>query len=160
MKIYCLQTEIWLPKDRDEVFSFFSNAHNLEQITPAWLHFEIATVGPIEMAKGALIDYRLRLHGVPITWRTELTCWDPPRRFVDEQRRGPYRLWVHEHSFTEVDGGTQVVDKVHYSVPFGSLVQKFLVGPDLEKIFRYRKHKLAGELSGEGKERKTSNWHQ
>jgi len=148
MKTYQLQTELWLPRDRPQVFRFFADANNLEKITPPWLHFRITTVGPIDMGKGTLIDYRLRLHGVPINWRTEITCWDPPERFVDEQRRGPYRLWVHEHNFTEVDGGTRVVDTVEYAVRLGGLVQKFLVSPDLEKIFAYRKQQLVKLLAG------------
>lgn len=146
MKTYQLQTELWLPRRRTEVFEFFADTGNLEQITPPWLHFRITTQGPIEMRAGALIDYRLRLHGLPIKWRTEITCWDPPRRFVDEQRRGPYRLWIHEHTFAEIDGGTRVVDRVTYAVCLGPLVQRLLVGPDLRRIFDYRKRKLADLL--------------
>jgi len=142
MKTYQLQTELWLPRDSIEVFGFFADPSNLEVITPPWLHFRITTPKPIAMAQGALIAYRLRLHGVPTNWRTEITCWDPPRRFVDEQIRGPYRLWVHEHTFTGLDGGTLVVDRVEYAVRFGDLAQKLLVGPDLRKIFDYRKNKL------------------
>jgi ligand-binding SRPBCC domain-containing protein len=149
MRTYRLQTELWLPRPRAAVFGFFADANNLERITPPWLRFEIRAAGPIEMAEGALIDYRLRLHGVPIGWRTEITCWEPPSRFVDEQRRGPYRLWVHEHMFTEVDGGTLVADNVDYAVPFGALMQKLLVAPDLDRIFRYRKERLAEIFSDE-----------
>lgn len=148
MKTYRLHSESWLPRTRAEVFPFFADAANLERITPPWLRFEMLTRGPVEMRVGTLIDYRLRVRGFPIRWQSEITCWEPPRRFVDEQRRGPYRLWVHEHQFTEVDGGTRVEDKVEYAVPLGVLVQKLLVGPDLRKIFEYRKAILR-DLFGE-----------
>lgn len=147
MKTYRLKTDLWLPRERTEVFGFFANANNLEQITPPWLHFRIVNLGPIEMREGALIDYRLRLHGLPINWRTEITCWEPPVRFVDEQRRGPYLLWVHQHTFTEIDGGTRVEDNVEYAVPLGGLTQKLLVAPELEKIFAYRKQQLLKSLA-------------
>ncbi len=147
MKIHTLRSELWLPRPVAEVFPFFADTANLQRITPPWLRFEMMTQVPVEMREGALIDYRLRVRGFPIRWRSEITCWDPPRRFVDEQRRGPYRLWVHEHTFTEVEGGTRVGDTVDYAVRFGGLVQRFLVGPDLRRIFEYRKKKLQ-ELMG------------
>lgn len=147
MKTYTLHSELWLPRPVAEVFPFFADAANLQRITPPWLRFEVKTPAPVEMRVGALIDYRLRVRGFPIRWRSEITCWDPPRRFVDEQRRGPYRLWVHEHTFTESDGGTRVEDTVDYAVHFGGLVQRFLVEPDLRRIFEYRKRKLQ-ELMG------------
>ncbi len=147
MKTHTLRSELWIPRPVAEVFPFFADAANLQRITPPWLRFEMVTRAPVEMRAGALIDYRLRVRGFPIRWRSEITCWDPPRRFVDEQRRGPYRLWVHEHTFTEVEGGTRVADTVDYAVLFGSLVQRFLVGPDLRRIFEYRKRKLQ-ELMG------------
>jgi len=143
MKTYQLQTELWLPRERTEVFGFFADANNLQAITPPWLHFSVTTPSPIHMAAGTQIDYRLRLHGLPIEWRSEITHWDPLQKFVDEQRRGPYRLWVHEHTFTEIGGGTLVADTVHYALRFGGLVHKLLVAPDLRRIFDYRQEKLA-----------------
>ena len=92
--------------------------------------------------RSALIDYRLRLRGLPIRWRSEITTWQPPHRFVDEQRRGPYRMWIHEHTFTERDGGTLVGDHVRYAVPGGWLADRLLVRRDLETIFAYRQEKL------------------
>lgn len=92
-----------------------------------------------------MLDYRLRLHGIPLRWQSEIAVWKPPRRFVDRQTRGPYSLWVHEHTFTDRDSGTLVGDKVEYAVPGGALVQKFLVAPDLERIFQFR-HRVIEEL--------------
>lgn len=142
MKTYSLRSELWLPRPRAEVFPFFADAANLQRITPPWLHFEVVTPAPVDMRVGALIDYRLRVRGLPVRWRSEITCWEPPQRFVDEQRRGPYRLWVHEHTFEDVDGGTLVGDRVEYAVHLGVLVQRFLVGPDVQRIFAYRKQRL------------------
>lgn len=148
MKTYSLQSESWVPRTRADVFPFFADAANLERITPPWLRFEMLNRGPVEMRVGTLIDYRLRVRGFPIRWQSEITCWEPQRRFVDEQRRGPYRLWVHEHRFTEVDGGTRVEDRVEYAVPLGALVQRLLVGPDLRRIFEYRKAILRDLFAG------------
>jgi len=142
MKTFQLETELWVPAPLDQVFPFFADAHNLEALTPPWLKFEVLTPGPLEMRAGLSIDYRLRVRGLPLRWRSEITAWSPPHRFVDEQRKGPYRLWVHEHAFEERDGGTLVRDRVHYAVPGGALAQKWLVGPDLERIFAYRHRRL------------------
>ena len=145
MKTWVFETEQWIPLSPDQVFPFFADAFKLELITPPWLGFKVLTPPPIEMKAGAVIDYRLRLRGIPVRWQSQSTVWDPPRRFVDEQRRGPYRLWVHEHIFTESDGGTLARDHVEYAVPGGFLVKKLLVERDLKKIFDYRSRKL-GEI--------------
>lgn len=133
-----IHRSIWLPRPRDEVFAFFSDAHNLERITPAFLRFQVLTPAPIAMRAGALIDYRLGLRGIPIRWRTEIREWEPPHRFVDVQLRGPYRLWHHEHTFVEENGGTRCEDRVRYQVPGGALVAKLFVERDVERIFEYR----------------------
>ncbi len=138
-----LTTEQILPRPLTEVFAFFADAGNLDRLTPPWLHFEILTPQPIEMKVGALIDYRLRLRGLPIRWQSEISDWNPPYRFVDEQRRGPYQLWHHTHEFAEVDGGTAVRDIVRYRVPGGVLADVLFVRRDLRKIFGYRQEKLA-----------------
>ena len=143
---YTLTAEIWLPRSRPEVFAFFADAGNLETLTPAWLRFEILTPRPIGMQAGALIDYRLRVHGWPVRWQTRIAAWEPPVRFVDEQLRGPYRLWRHEHTFEEEAGGTRVRDVVHYAVLGGAVVNALFVRPDLRKIFFYRQKKLAERL--------------
>ena len=144
---------MWLPYPPQRVFPFFSDASNLEAITPPWLHFQIMTRPPIRMQKGTLIDYKLRLHGIPIKWRTEIIEWDPPFRFVDHQIKGPYRSWVHRHMFHEEKGGTQVEDLVEYSIwaPFvNALVNRLLIEPDLKKIFAYRRNKLAEQFGSRG----------
>jgi ligand-binding SRPBCC domain-containing protein len=138
MTVHTFRQELWLPASRQVVFSFFSDARNLEAITPPWLNFEIVTPGEIRMHAGALIDYRLRVRRIPLRWQTEITLWEPTRRFIDEQRRGPYRLWRHEHAFVDLDGGTLCCDEVEYSVPGGALVNWLLVRREIEKIFAYR----------------------
>jgi ligand-binding SRPBCC domain-containing protein len=132
-----------LPLPPEEVFPFFGDALNLEAITPPWLGFRVVTPGPIEMAAGAGIEYRLRLHGIPIRWRTTIAVWDPPHRFVDVQLSGPYRMWHHTHDFEPAaDGGTLMRDTVRYALPFGPLgaaAHRVLVRRDLEAIFDYRR---------------------
>lgn len=137
-----LRTELWLPRSVDEVFGFFADAHNLERITPPWLGFRILTPAPIDMYEGTLIDYRIKLHGVPMRWRTRIDAWVPPFRFVDMQLRGPYTHWRHEHTFEALDGGTLCRDFVEYSHLGGGLVHRMFVRPELEKIFGYRQRML------------------
>jgi ligand-binding SRPBCC domain-containing protein len=143
-----LQTTLWLPCSIREVFAFFGDAFNLEALTPPFLHFEVLTPPPIRMGPGTLIDYRLRLHGVPLRWQTEITAWNPPHRFVDEQRRGPYRLWVHEHTFESRSGGTAVQDRVRYAHAGGPLIHGLFVARDLRRIFTYRQERLQWLLCG------------
>ena len=134
--------ELWLPRPLGEVFSFFADAGNLELLTPPQLNFNILTPRPLEMRVGLLIDYRLGVRGIPLRWQSEITAWEPPHRFVDEQRRGPYRLWRHEHLFEERDGGTVAIDRVRYAVPGGALINWLLVRHDVARIFAYRTEKL------------------
>lgn len=132
--------EIDLP--RTDVFEFFSNAENLERITPPELGFNIITPLPIDIKKGTLIDYKLSLHGVPINWRTEITHWEPPFEFIDMQLRGPYKQWIHLHRFTEPEPGkTLMEDEVRYRLPFEPLgdIGNFMVGGKIKKIFDYRR---------------------
>ena len=138
----------WVPTPLDETFAFFAEARNLERITPPFLRFRIVTPAPIAMRAGTLIDYRLRLRGIPVRWRTEITAWDPPRSFTDVQVRGPYRKWVHRHDFVEENGGTRVDDTVTYSVPGGALVDRLIVRPDLDRIFGYRRSAIRELLGG------------
>ncbi|HEU4334452.1 MAG TPA: SRPBCC family protein [Candidatus Eisenbacteria bacterium] len=125
-----------------EVFPFFADARNLEELTPPFLRFQVLSPPPIPMAAGTRIDYRLRLHGIPIRWQSEITAWEPMRMFVDEQRRGPYRTWIHTHRFTAKNGGTLVEDEVRYDVPGGALVNALFVRNDVARIFAYREAKL------------------
>ena len=143
MKIYELRTEVLLPKPISEVFPFFADACNLEALTPEWLRFTVTIPGPIEMRVGTKIDYNLKVRGLPIRWKSEITAWEPPFRFVDEQRKGPYRQWIHEHTFCEVEGGTLTADYVQYAVPGGELIHWLVVKGDVERIFRYRREKMA-----------------
>jgi ligand-binding SRPBCC domain-containing protein len=137
-----------LPVER--AFEFYGDALNLEAITPPWLRFRVVTPGPIEMGAGALIDYRLRLHGVPVRWRTRIAVWEPPMRFVDVQVRGPYALWEHEHSFEPVgDRAVVIRDRVRYALPFGlvgRLAHALFVRRDLARIFDFRTRAVAVAL--------------
>ncbi len=135
---YRLSTELLVAEPREQVFEFFADAFQLETITPPWLHFSVQTPAPIEMHPGTLIDYQLRLHGLPVRWRSEISQWDPPTRFVDRQVKGPYRYWHHLHTFDEVDGGTLVRDVVHYAMPFGFIMHPLMVRRDLTRIFAFR----------------------
>ncbi len=137
-----VEARLFLPYPLQKVFHFFADAGNLEILTPPWLRFEILTPLPIRMRAGALIEYHLRLHGIPLRWQSEITAWEPPKRFVDEQRHGPYRRWIHEHDFAERDGGSEVRDFVRYSVPGGRLVDFLFVRHDVRRIFEYRHLKL------------------
>lgn len=139
----------WLRHPRARVFAFFADAGNLEDITPPWLHFHILTPRPIAMAPGALIDYRLRLFGVPIRWRTRIERFVPEREFVDVQVAGPYAVWHHQHLFEEQDGGTLVIDRVRYSPGFGvagRIAHPLLVRPALRRIFDYRRARIAAHF--------------
>ena len=143
-----LRARLRLPRPRPEVFAFFADAGNLEALTPPFLRFHIETPRPIEMRAGALIEYRLRVHGLPIRWTSEITVWEPPGRFVDEQLRGPYRLWHHEHTFEDAPGGTFVNDRVRYRPPFGRLAHWLVIERDVRAIFRYRSESLLRLFGG------------
>ena len=144
---FSLDTTHWLPRPPAEVFDFYADAFNLERLTPPWLRFHVVTPAPINMRAGVEIEYRLRLKGIPLSWRSRITGWEPPHRFVDEQLKGPYRHWVHEHTFTPYDGGVLVRDLVRYDMLGGWLTNHLLVRRDLRRIFAYRQQRLA-ELFG------------
>lgn len=137
-----LKTELWLSRPHDEVFSFFADARNLQEITPPWLKFEVLTPAPIEMRAGTLIDYRIKVRGLPLRWRTEISEWEPPNRFVDIQLRGPYTLWHHTHTFEARDGGTLCGDLVRYRPWGGAFIDWLFVRRDVERIFQYRQERL------------------
>jgi len=133
-----------------EAFSFYGDARNLERITPPWLGFQVLTPAPIEMRAGTLIEYRLKLHRVPVRWQTRIETWEPPRRFLDAQVKGPYALWEHTHEFEEDGPGATIIsDRVRYAIPFGPLggiAERLLVRRDLRRIFDYRRDAVAREL--------------
>ncbi len=147
-----LETRLWLPAPIDRVFAFFADASSVETISPSFLRFRLLTPG-VEMRRGAMLDYRLRLHGVvPLRWWTEITAWEAPSRFRNEQRRGPYRYWRHSHLFRAERDGTIVEDGVDYDVPGGYPVHQLLVGPALIRIFTYRQERLREIFGGDAHE--------
>ncbi|HRK62447.1 MAG TPA: SRPBCC family protein [Candidatus Omnitrophota bacterium] len=140
-------SEQFLPYSSERVFDFFKKPENLDQVTPSNLGFKILTPSPIPMAKGTVIDYTIRLYGVPMKWQTTITDYDPPHSFTDTQVRGPYKTWIHTHHFISKDGGTLMKDEVQYEVPFGFLgdfIRSLFVRREVEKIFDYRKQVIAG----------------
>ncbi|HEX8875944.1 MAG TPA: SRPBCC family protein [Phycisphaerales bacterium] len=159
---YVLETAIVLPRTLNEVFPFFASPENLEAITPPWLNFQILTPRPLVMRPGAIIDYKIRLRGIPIRWRTVIAAYEPPGMFIDRQIKGPYWLWEHTHTFEPVhrEGrfvGTRIADKVRYlpiDIPrwvpgLGGLIHRLMVRPDLEKIFAYRQQRMRELLAPE-----------
>jgi ligand-binding SRPBCC domain-containing protein len=151
MRIHTLRREQRLPGAPEAVFGFFADARNLEAITPPLLSFRVVTTAPIVMGAGTRIRYRLRVHGMPVSWLTEITAWEPPYRFVDEQLTGPYALWQHTHTF-EADGDATVMrDVVRYGIgygPLGTLAHALLVRRDLQRIFDYRAEQVPRLLAG------------
>jgi ligand-binding SRPBCC domain-containing protein len=145
-----LETDLWLPVTPEGLFPFFADAFNLGKLTPPWLNFRILTPPPIEMRRGVLIDYKIGLFGVPMRWRTEITAWEPPFRFVDTQIRGPYSLWEHEHTFEAEDGGTRCRDIVRYRHVGGAAAHALFVGPQLRRIFEYRRRVMTEEFGTRG----------
>jgi len=145
--LFTVETYLFLPRPLEVVFPFFADAGNLETLTPPWLRFEILTPRPIAMRAGAIIEYRLHLHGIALHWQSEITAYEPPLRFVDEQRQGPYRKWIHEHTFIQRDNGSEMRDFVRYSVPGGWLVNLLFVQREVRRIFEYRSRKLSDIFS-------------
>ena len=135
----------------ETAFAFFADPRNLAAITPPWLRFRILEA-PEQLQRGSLLRYRLRIFGIPIRWRTEITEWDPPRGFVDTQLRGPYRVWVHEHRLEPHERGTLVNDRVRYAVPLGRLgriAERVFVRRWLGAIFDFRAERMAEFLTPE-----------
>ena len=146
MPEYHLRRQQFVPRSIDSVFAFFADAMNLEYLTPPWLHFKIRTPLPLTLKTGALIDYTIRWRLLPVTWKTEILDWTPPRRFVDQQIKGPYRLWHHTHTFEVHSGGTLMTDFVRYALPLGllgTIAHGLIVKRDLNAIFDYRFIRIA-----------------
>ena len=151
MKSYTLDREQLIPRPRHDVFAFFSDATNLERITPAFLRFQVTTPRPIAIAPGTLIDYRLKLFGIPFRWQTLIETFEPDTRFVDRQLKGPYQLWHHTHTFADAPDGTGTLmrDHLEYAIPFGPLgrlARLLFVRRTVEKIFNYRAATIAREF--------------
>jgi len=141
VKVHRLERAQLLRHPLDEVFAFFSQARNLGRITPSWLSFNVLTPEPISMQVGTLIEYKLRVHGVPLRWVSRIEAWEPGRAFIDRQIRGPYALWHHRHTFEAAENGTIVRDTVDYGLPLGplgELAHRLFVRHDLERVFEYR----------------------
>jgi len=145
---YVLRTSVLLPVPIDRVFPFFAAAENLARITPPELGFLVRTPSPIDMRSGALIDYTIKLWGLPLRWRTKITRWNPPFEFEDTQLRGPYAKWVHRHTFTAAGVETVMADEVRYRLPFGLLGRPahFIVRRQLRRIFTYREQVMRSLL--------------
>jgi len=140
---FTLEREQLTKRDLGDVFGFFSDPGNLETITPPWLRFRVLRCSTPTLQEGTTIDYRLRIRGFPLRWRSRISSWDPPHGFVDEQVRGPYRSWIHRHAFRETGGGVLMTDRVDYSVIGGALIHFLFVRRDLSRIFDYREARLA-----------------
>ena len=144
MRSYTLNREQWVASPPEQIFPFFAQPENLALITPASLEFRLLSPQPVYMENGRIIDYTIRLMGLPVRWRTLITTYDPPRCFVDEQISGPYSFWHHTHRFEPRDGGTLLYDEVRYVLPmmlvgpFRGLAHALYVRPYLERIFDYR----------------------
>jgi len=145
VKTYTLSFAQQVARPLPEVFDFFSRAENLEALTPPWLNFKILDVKPQPVQQGTLINYSLRVHGIPLRWTSEIIEWEPPHRFVDLQLRGPYKLWRHEHRFETCQGGTLISDTINLALPLGflgRLAYKIKVESDVQEIFAFREQKI------------------
>ena len=154
MVIHTLRREQALEVPVEAAFAFFADARNLEAITPPLLRFELVTPPPIEMGVGTFLQYRLRVRGVPVRWDTLIQAWEPPRRFIDVQVRGPYRLWHHTHEVEPLDGDRSLMrDTVRYAIgfgPLGKLAHRLVVRRDLQAIFDYRAERVPALLRDGG----------
>ena len=152
-KTFRIEQEQFIPKARTEVFKFFSDAFNLQALTPSFLNFMILTKPPIDIQEGTLIDYRIALFGIPMEWKTRIERFEVDTMFVDQQIQGPYQLWHHTHTFEDVPGGTMMRDIVDYRLPFGPIgliAHAIFVRRTLQRIFKYRYDsldRLLGEIS-------------
>ena len=134
----------------DEVFAFHANPYNLLKITPPALGMKVTNKEPVIMAEGAEITYQIRWLGIPLNWRTIITCYDPPRSFTDVQAKGPYKKWIHTHTFISEGTATRIIDDVEYELPLGILgeiVAGRLIRRQLNQIFSYRSAILANLIS-------------
>ncbi|MGB7588307.1 MAG: SRPBCC family protein [Solirubrobacterales bacterium] len=150
MSVHHLERRQRVKAPIDRAFDFYTDTLNLKPLTPPWVHFEVTSPMPVSMEAGTLLDYKLRLHGVPVRWRTRIETWEPPVGFVDTQVSGPYSLWEHTHVFErDGDGATVIHDRVRYALPLGPLgaiAHRLFVRRDLERIFDYRRDAVAEHL--------------
>ena len=152
VNVWRLVTTLWVPQPVAAVFPFFADARNLERLTPDWVRFRILSPTSVPMAEGARIDYRIRVHGLPLRWRTRIARWEPPHAFADEQERGPYARWFHTHTFAPERGGTLLGDVVEMRPrggPLAGLLMRAFVRRDVERIFRHRATAIVHEFGGD-----------
>ncbi len=145
---HTLHAEMWLPLPTEQVFAFFGNVANLDALTPPSLHFKTLAPDGLVLRAGTVLEHRLRMFGIPIRWQSELTVWNPPHQFVDEQRRGLYKTWKHRHDFLAHNGGTLICDHIEYRARgwfLEPLVHRWIVAPKLRAVFEHR-HKRTREL--------------
>lgn len=142
-----IQFEQWVPHPVEKVFAFFASEHNLETLTPPWLHFRVLGASTPQLTDGTLIDYSLKIRGIPCRWQSRIESWEPNVCFVDLQTKGPYAFWHHTHQFISRDGGTLMTDAIRYRLRFSALAKLFLidrfVSRDIAAIFAYRQKKIA-----------------
>ena len=153
--MYVLSCRMKAPVPIETAFAVFEDPHNLAAITPAWLHFRITTPGRVVIRKGARIEYEIRWLGIPISWETIITAYQPPDFFADEQARGPYKVWRHLHTFEAVEGGTMITDRVEYALRLGILgkiANSLAVERQLRGIFEYRGKELMRLLQGDAED--------
>ncbi len=152
MRVQLLERSQRVEVPPERAFGFYADADNLEPLTPPWVHFHLLTPRPIAFGAGTLLDYRLRLHGVPFRWRTRIDTWEPPHYFHDHQDRGPYARWEHSHTFeADGEGATIIRDHLEYALPLGPLgavAHGLFVRRDLERIFDFRRDGMAARLGG------------
>ena len=149
--MYLLTCELKAPVPIEKAFAVFESPYNLARITPPWLRFRITTPQPVAIQKGAEIEYQIRWLGIPVSWKTLITVYQPPLLFEDEQASGPYRLWRHRHGFEQVEDGTVISDRVEYGLPLGAvgrLAHYLAVARQLRGIFTYRQRALMPLLGG------------
>lgn len=152
MKTYQIHRQQIIPRPVNDVFAFFGEAGNLERITPIWLRFQVRSPQPIRMKQDARIDYLIRWRGLPMRWRTRILVWQPIKKFVDVQEKGPYRLWQHTHVFEACAEGTRMIDHVRYALPFGGFgrgLHRLWIRNDLESVFDYRQRQIQAIFADE-----------
>ena len=145
MKARTLHRETLIKRPIEEVFTFFSQPANLQSITPPQFGMRILTPQPVEIKKGTIIDYKIKVSGIWVNWRTEITVWEPFMRFVDVQAKGPYELWIHEHRFMKHPDGTIMHDDVRFISPgliLEPLVHRLFVKRQLDHLFNYRSERF------------------
>jgi ligand-binding SRPBCC domain-containing protein len=153
LRFHTLRQEQWVSRPIDEVFEFFSDAQNLETITPPWLSFKVLSMSTKSIVQDTEIHYRLAWHGFPLRWTSKICKWNPPHSFTDTQTSGPYRLWYHRHRFEAHGGRTRVLDVARYALPFGvfgEMAHAIKVRRDVQQIFAFRRRRI-DEIFGESK---------